>query len=213
MVSEQLTARGIGDRRVLEAMVEIPRHLFVEEALWPEAYGEHALPIGFGQTISQPYIVARMCELLKLEGSEKILEVGLGSGYHAAVLSRLGRTVFAIERIAKLAERARKTLESLGISNVIVKAADGSTGWRSLAPFDRIAVTAAAARIPPPLLEQLAESGRMVMPVGARDEQRIVLVEKKGETLLRRDIEGVRFVPLVQGRGKGTVGGNKVDRI
>ncbi len=209
MATEQLPAKGIRDGRVLEAMGEIPRHLFVEEALWPEAYGEHALPIGFGQTISQPYVVARMCELLKLQGSEKVLEVGLGSGYHAAILSRLARTVFAIERIAKLAERARKTLDALGIKNVIVKAGDGSTGMRSFAPFDRIAVTAAAERIPPALLEQLGEGGRLVMPVGQEDEQRMVLVEKKGEALLRREVDRARFVPLIEGyvRRSGEGGG------
>jgi protein-L-isoaspartate(D-aspartate) O-methyltransferase len=212
MVTEQLPEKGIRDARVLEAMGEVPRHLFVEEALWSEAYGEHALPIGSGQTISQPYVVARMCELLKLEGSEKILEVGLGSGYHAAVLSKLGRTVFAIERIAKLAERARVTLESLGIKNVIVKAGDGSTGMRSFGPFDRIAVTAAAQRIPPPLLEQLGESGRLVMPVGPEDEQRMVLVEKKGETLHRREIDRARFVPLVEGTGRGNSDGGRFAR-
>ncbi|KPJ59822.1 MAG: protein-L-isoaspartate O-methyltransferase [Latescibacteria bacterium DG_63] len=212
MVTEQLPAKGIRDARVLAAMAEIPRHLFVDEALWSEAYGEHALPIGFGQTISQPYVVARMCELLNLEGSEKILEVGLGSGYHAAVLSKLGRTVFAMERIPQLAERARRALESLGIKNVIVKAGDGSSGMRSFAPFDRIAVAAAAERIPPPLLEQLAESGRLVMPVGPEDEQRIVLVEKKGGVLLRREVDRARFVPLVEGSGKGNSGGGRVAR-
>jgi protein-L-isoaspartate(D-aspartate) O-methyltransferase len=212
MVAEQLPAKGIEDARVLEAMGQIPRHLFVEEALWAEAYGEHALPIGFGQTISQPYIVALMCELLKLDGSEKILEVGLGSGYHAAVLSKLGRTVFAIERIAKLAERAKKTLDSLGIRNVIVKAGDGSTGMRSFAPFDRIAVTAAAERVPPALLEQLGESGKLVMPVGPEEEQRVVLVEKKGGIITRRDIDRARFVPLVEGSGKGAGKGDRVAR-
>ncbi|UCF79257.1 MAG: protein-L-isoaspartate(D-aspartate) O-methyltransferase [Candidatus Eiseniibacteriota bacterium] len=210
MVTEQLAARGIRYERVLQVMGEVPRHLFVEEALRSEAYGEHALPIGFGQTISQPYIVARMCELLKLEGTEKILEVGLGSGYHAAVLSKLGRTVFAIERIPKLAERARKTLDSLGMKNVIVKAGDGSTGLRSSAPFDRIAVTAAAGEIPAPLLEQLAEGGRLVMPVGKGEEQRMMLVEKKGGTLLRREVERARFVPLIQGSGRALSEGEKV---
>ena len=197
MVTEMLAARGIRDKRVLDVMGQVPRHVFVDEALWPEAYGEHALPIGFGQSISQPYIVAKMCELLELSGSEKVLEVGLGSGYHATVLSKLARSVFAIERIPELTERARRKLESLGINNVITRIGDGSAGWKSFAPFDRIVVSAAAAEIPSALPEQLADSGRMVLPVGVQEEQCIVLVERRGATILRKEIERVRFVPLV----------------
>lgn len=202
MVNDGLIAKGIRDKRVLEVMGQVPRHVFVDEALWPEAYGDHALPIGFGQTISQPYIVARMCELLKLSGSERVLEVGLGSGYHAAVLSKLARSVFAVERIAELAERARKRLESLGIKNVIVKIGDGSVGWKAFAPFDRIVVSAAAVEIPSPLPEQLADSGRMVLPVGVQAEQCIMLLERRGDTVLRKEIERVRFVPLISWSGR-----------
>jgi len=197
MVKEGLFARGIRDKRVLEVMGWMPRHVFVDEALWGEAYGDCSLPIGHGQTISRPYIVARMCELLKLSGSEKLLEVGLGSGYHAAVLSKLVRSVFAIERIPELAERARKKLEWLGIKNVIVRIGDGSVGWKSFAPFDRIVVSAAAAEIPSALPEQLTDSGRMVVPIGAQEEQCVMLLERRGDTILRKEIERVRFVRLV----------------
>ncbi|MFH0778501.1 MAG: protein-L-isoaspartate(D-aspartate) O-methyltransferase [Candidatus Eisenbacteria bacterium] len=197
MVSSQLEGRGIRDRRVLEVMSRVPRHVFVEEGLWSKAYGDHALPIGFGQTISQPYVVARISELLRLKGDEKILEVGLGSGYHAAVLSRLGRAVFAVERIPRLLEKGRAALSLLGMSNVVVRLGDGRVGWKSFAPFDRIVVSAAASEVPTALLEQLEEAGVLVMPVGSSEEQRLVVVEKRGEKLLRREIEPVRFVPLV----------------
>ncbi|MCX5799870.1 MAG: protein-L-isoaspartate(D-aspartate) O-methyltransferase [Candidatus Eisenbacteria bacterium] len=200
MVREGLVGRGIRDKRVLEVMAQMPRHVFVDEALWPEAYGEHALPIGHGQTMSQPYIVARMCELLKLSGPERVLEVGLGSGYNAAVLSKLTRSVFAIERIPELAERARRRLESLGIKNVIVRIGDGRAGWKSFAPFDRIVVSAAAPEIPSRLSEQLADLGRMVLPVGVQEEQCVVLLERRGDKVLRKEVERVRFVPLVGGR-------------
>jgi protein-L-isoaspartate(D-aspartate) O-methyltransferase len=202
MVREGLIANGISDERVLEVMELVPRHVFVDEALWAEAYGDHALPIGFGQTISQPYIVARVCELLKLSGSEKVLEVGLGSGYHAAILSKLARRVFAIERIPELGDKAKQKLESLGIKNVAVRIGDGSAGWKSFAPFDRIVVSAAAAEVPSPLTSQLADPGRMVLPVGTQEEQWIVLIEKRGEKLLRTDMERVRFVPLVSRSGR-----------
>ena len=202
MVKEGLIAKGISDTRVLEVMGLVPRHVFVDEALWAEAYGDHALPIGFGQTISQPYIVARVCELLKLSGSERVLEVGLGSGYHAAILSKLARSVFAIERIPELGDKARRKLESLGIKNVAVRIADGSAGWKSFAPFDRIVVSAAVAEVPSPLTSQLGDSGRMLLPVGAQEEQWIVLIEKRGDKLLRTDIERVRFVPLVSWSGR-----------
>jgi protein-L-isoaspartate(D-aspartate) O-methyltransferase len=202
MVREGLIANGISDERVLEVMELVPRHVFVDEALWAEAYGDHALPIGFGQTISQPYIVARVCELLKLSGSEKVLEVGLGSGYHAAILSKLARRVFAIERIPELGDKAKQKLESLGIKNVAVRIGDGSAGWKSFAPFDRIVVSAAAAEVPSPLTSQLADPGRMVLPVGTQEEQWIVLIEKRGEKLFRTDMERVRFVPLVSRSGR-----------
>jgi len=197
MVRDVLVAKGIRDKKVLEAMRQVPRHLFVEEALWSEAYGEHALPIGHGQTISQPYTVARMCELLKLSGTEKVLEVGLGSGYHAAILSTLVRSLFAIELLPELFDRARKRLESLGIKNVIARIGDGAQGWKSYAPFDRIVVSAAASQVPQALTEQLGDGGRMVLPVGAQEEQCIVVIERKGDAFSRKEIERVRFVRLV----------------
>jgi protein-L-isoaspartate(D-aspartate) O-methyltransferase len=180
MVAEHLVARGIRDPRVLEVMGRVPRHLFVDEALRDQAYGDHPLPIGEGQTISQPYMVARMTELLQLAGREKVLEIGTGCGYQAAVLGELAARVCTVERLAKLAARARDTLERLGYSNVWVRAANGTFGWPDEAPFDRILVTAGGPSVPPPLLDQLAEGGRLVMPVGTMDAQRLHVVEKRG---------------------------------
>jgi len=197
MVAEQLVKRGITDPRVLEAMRSVPRHLFVDEALRDRAYGDHPLPIGEGQTISQPFMVARMTELLRLTGREKVLEIGTGSGYQAAVLSRVAARVCTVERIGKLAARARQTLESIGVSNVWVRAADGTVGWADEAPFDRILVAAGGPSVPPPLLEQLAEGGRLVMPVGSEDAQRLQVVDKiGGETRVREDSSCV-FVKLI----------------
>jgi len=178
MVEEQLARRGIGDGRVLEAMGRVPRHLFVEEALRDRAYGDHPLPIGEQQTISQPYIVALMTSLLHLSGQEKVLEIGTGSGYQTAVLALLARRVCSIERVASLATRARALLESQGFTNVWVRVGDGTLGWLDEAPFDRILVTAGAPAVPAPLFEQLAEGGRMVMPVGDTTNQTLTLVEK-----------------------------------
>ena len=166
MVEEQLAGRRIVDPRVLLAMGRIPRHLFVEEALRDRAYGEHPLPIGDGQTISQPFMVARMAELLRLTGREKVLEIGTGSGYQAAVLAELAARVCTVERLPRLAARARQVLEGLGYRNVWVRAANGTYGWPDEAPFDRIVVAAGGPAVPPPLLDQLGEGGRLVMPVG-----------------------------------------------
>jgi protein-L-isoaspartate(D-aspartate) O-methyltransferase len=197
MVAEQLVPRGIKDPRVLEAMGKIPRHLFVDEALRDKAYGDHPLPIGEGQTISQPFMVGRMTELLRLTGTEKVLEVGTGSGYQAAVLAQLAARVCAIERLAKLAARARETLERLGITNVWVRTANGTFGWPDEAPFDRILVAAGGPSVPPPLLEQLAEGGRMVMPVGQADYQRLQVIDKiGGQARVTEDSECV-FVKLI----------------
>jgi protein-L-isoaspartate(D-aspartate) O-methyltransferase len=197
MVEHQLVARGIADARVLEAMRRVPRHLFVEEALRDRAYGDHPLPIGEGQTISQPFMVARMTELLKLTGREKVLEIGTGSGYQAAVLAELAARVCTVERIARLAARARQTLEGLGYRNVWVRTANGTFGWPDEAPLDRILVAAGAPGVPPPLLEQLAEGGRLVMPVGAVDSQRLQVVDKtEGETRITED-SGCVFVKLI----------------
>ncbi|HUO64960.1 MAG TPA: protein-L-isoaspartate(D-aspartate) O-methyltransferase [Terriglobales bacterium] len=197
MVAEQLVKRGIADPRVLEAMRSVPRHLFVDEALRDRAYGDHPLPIGEGQTISQPFMVARMTELLRLTGREKVLEIGTGSGYQAAVLSRVAARVCTVERIGKLAARARQTLESIGVSNVWVRTADGTVGWADEAPFDRILVAAGGPSVPPPLLEQLAEGGRLVMPVGSEDAQRLQIVDKIGGATRGREDSSCVFVKLI----------------
>jgi len=166
MVTEQLQRRGIRDERVLRALGKVHRHRFVDEALVGRAYGDYPLPIGEGQTISQPYMVAVMSEALDLTGEERVLEVGTGSGYQTAVLAELSGKVFSIERIKSLADRAVRILDSLGYYNVLVKVGDGTLGWRDEAPFDRILITAGAPAIPEPLIEQLAIGGRMVVPVG-----------------------------------------------
>ena len=166
MVEEQLVQRGITDTRVLDAMRRVPRHRFVEEALRDRAYGDHPLPIGESQTISQPYIVGMMTQLLALTGSEKVLEIGSGSGYQTAVLAELARRVCSVERLMPLATRARRILEELGYTSAVVKTADGTYGWPDEAPFDRIIVTAGAPAVPAPLFQQLAEGGRIVVPVG-----------------------------------------------
>jgi protein-L-isoaspartate(D-aspartate) O-methyltransferase len=197
MVAEHLVARGIADPRVLDVMGRVPRHLFVDEALRDQAYSDHPLPIGEGQTISQPYMVARMTELLRLGGREKVLEIGTGCGYQAAVLGELAARVCTIERLVRLAARARDTLERLGYSNVWVRTANGTFGWPDEAPFDGILVTAGGPSVPPPLLDQLAEGGRLVMPVGTMDAQRLHVVEKRGgETHITEDSACV-FVRLI----------------
>jgi protein-L-isoaspartate(D-aspartate) O-methyltransferase len=197
MVSEHLVKRGITDPRVLEAMRHTPRHLFVDEGLRDKAYGDHPLPIGDAQTISQPFMVARMTELLRLTGKEKVLEIGTGSGYQSAVLSRLAARVCTVERIPKLAARARQTLEAVGASNVWVRTANGTFGWPDEAPFDRIVVTAGGPAVPPPLLEQLAEGGRMVMPVGSADSQRLQIVDQVGGQTRVTEDSGCVFVKLI----------------
>ncbi len=197
MVRTQIASRGIKDPRVLAAMLKVPRHLFVEEALKDQAYGDYPLPIGEGQTISQPYIVALMTEALELKGPEKVLEVGTGSGYQAAILAELAKWVYSIERYPSLAERAKRILERLGYRNVIIKVGDGTKGWPEVAPFDAIIVTAAGPKIPEPLLEQLAEGGRLVMPVGDEWSQFLIKVTKKGGKFLKENLGAVRFVKLV----------------
>jgi protein-L-isoaspartate(D-aspartate) O-methyltransferase len=197
MVEEQLIARGVTDPRVIEVMRRVPRHVFVDEALRDRAYGDHPLPIGEAQTISQPFIVGRMTELLRLTGREKVLEVGTGSGYQAAVLAELAARVCTVERIPRLAARARETLEGLGYRNVWVRAANGTLGWPDQAPFDRILVAAGGPAVPPPLFEQLVEGGRMVMPVGDATSQVLEVVEKvQGAVRVTRD-SGCAFVKLV----------------
>jgi protein-L-isoaspartate(D-aspartate) O-methyltransferase len=197
MVDEQLVARGITDERVLAAMRRLPRQLFVQEALRERAYGDHALPIGEEQTISQPYIVALMSSLLELSGREKVLEVGTGSGYQAAVLGVLARRVCSIERLPRLAERARATLESLGIDNVWIRVGNGTLGWPDEAPFDRIVVTAGGPAVPPPLFAQLAEGGRMVLPLGDLESQTLTVVDNAGGRMRTRPHGECKFVRLV----------------
>ncbi len=197
MVEEQLARRGVTDARVLEAMRRVPRHRFVEEALRDRAYGDHPLPIGESQTISQPFIVATMSQLLQLRGPEKVLEVGTGSGYQTAVLAELSRRVCSVERLMSLAVRARRILEELGYTNAVVKTADGTYGWADEAPFDRILVTAGAPSVPTPLFQQLAEGGRMIVPVGGPQSQVLHVVDKvDGQMRVARDSECV-FVKLV----------------
>jgi protein-L-isoaspartate(D-aspartate) O-methyltransferase len=197
MVEEQVVARGVTDPRVLAVMRRVPRHRFVQEALQERAYGDHPLPIGEEQTISQPYIVALMTSLLELTGREKVLEVGTGSGYQTAVLAELARRVCSIERLPRLAERARATLEGLGYDNVWVRVGNGALGWPDEAPFDRIIVTAGGPSVPPPLVQQLADGGRMVLPVGMPDNQVLTVVENVGGDIRKRAHSECKFVKLV----------------
>lgn len=201
MVQEQLVARGIKDTRVLDAMRKVPRHLFVEEGLWHQAYGDFPLPIGEGQTISQPYIVALMTEALHLRGGEKVLEIGTGSGYQAAVLAELTKQVLSIERIGSVAAKARKVLDELGYANVLIRVSDGTHGWKEEAPFDGIMVTAGAPEIPPTIVEQLGARGRLVIPVGDEYSQTLFTVVKKGKGYKKNDLGGVRFVKLIGDHG------------
>ncbi len=195
MVEEQIRWRGIADREVLTVMERVPRHLFVPESERPLAYADHPLPIGAGQTISQPYVVALMTSLLNLHGTEKVLEIGTGSGYQAAVLARLAREVYTIEIVPELAAEARRTLAALGYANVHVKTADGYRGWPDAAPFDAIILTAAPAAVPEPLLAQLAIGGKMVLPLG-KDLQDLVVLTKTPTGVERQVVAPVRFVPM-----------------
>jgi protein-L-isoaspartate(D-aspartate) O-methyltransferase len=202
MVREQLEPRGIRDPRVLQAMREVPRHAFVDEALAGGAHGDHALPIGFGQTISQPYMVAVMTELLRPRPEHRVLDIGTGSGYQAAVLSRLVRTVFGVERIPELTLRAQATLARLGFDNVVLMTGDGTVGWNRFAPFDGILVAAGGPDVPASLLDQLAEGGRLVMPAGTRESQRLRVAERKPGGVIEMS-EGIlcNFVPLLGREG------------
>ena len=197
MVQEQLVARGISDQRVLDAMNRVPRHRFVEEGLRHRAYGDYPLPIGEEQTISQPYIVGLMTSLLELTGREKVLEIGTGSGYQTAVLAELSRRVCSIERLPRLADRARRLVESMGYTNVWIRVGNGALGWRDEAPFDRILVAAAGPNVPAPLIDQLGEGGRLVVPVGDAESQILTLVERRGGDVTTRALGECRFVPLV----------------
>jgi len=201
MVRTQILSRGVSDDSVLRAMGAVPRHLFVPPRYVEEAYADHPLPIGFGQTISQPYIVAFMTELIKPERRQKVLEIGTGSGYQAAILAEIVRHVFTVEIIPELGEAARRRLGELNYKNVTVRIADGYHGWPEEAPFDAIIVTAASDHIPPPLIKQLKDGGRMVIPVGNPFlTQYLVLVEKNRGKVTTREVLPVRFVPLTRGK-------------
>ncbi|MGZ3559175.1 MAG: protein-L-isoaspartate(D-aspartate) O-methyltransferase [Thermodesulfobacteriota bacterium] len=197
MVEEQIVSRGIKDAKLIEAMKKIPRHLFVEEALQSQAYTDHPLPIGEKQTISQPYMVALMTEALLLTGKEKVLEIGTGSGYQAAILAELSEKVFSVERIRSLAIRARKLLYELGYFNVEIKIFDGTLGWMEESPFDAIMVTAGSPDIPQPLIDQLSIGGRLVIPVGDALVQDLFRVTKTEEGVKKEDLGGCRFVKLI----------------
>jgi protein-L-isoaspartate(D-aspartate) O-methyltransferase len=201
MVRRQIEARGIEDQLVLEAMRAVPRHLFVPEPMRGSAYRDSPLPIGQGQTISQPYIVAYMTAALHLAGEEKVLEVGTGSGYQAAILAHIAREVVSVERLPRLAEEARGKLSELGYGNVRVVVGDGTQGWPGDAPYDAIIVTAASPDVPEPLRWQLAEGGRLVAPVGPRHTQQLVRVRREGNAFPCEDLLGVAFVPLIGQHG------------
>ncbi len=198
MVRDQIEARGIKDKRLLNVMRKIPRHLFVEEALRDQAYNDYPLPIGEGQTISQPYIVALMTEALELKGQEKVLEIGTGCGYQTAILAELAQSVFTIERVPTLMQRAKAILDSLGYFNVAYKTGNGTLGWPEVAPFQGIIVTAAAPEIPQPYVEQLEPGGKMVIPLGDKFSQVLYKIIKLPDGRIKKQyLCGCRFVPLV----------------
>ena len=201
MIEEQLLPRGIEDPAVLHAMEMVPRHLFVAPALHAQAYGDFPLPIGHGQTISQPCVVALMTQLLQLSGQEKVLEIGTGCGYQSAILATLCQRVYTVERLKPLLARARRTFDQLQIYNIMSKVADGTEGWPENAPFEAIMVTAAGPQIPQPLVDQLADPGVMVLPVGDREGQTLMVVKKKGGVVTTTAVESVRFVKLVGAHG------------
>ena len=199
---ESLKQGGITDKRVMEAMAEIPRHYFVPEAFRHQAYDDDvSIHIGEGQTISQPRIVALMTESARIDPMDRVLEVGTGSGYQAAVLSKLARFVFTVERVASLARQAKSVLDQLGVDNVSIKVMDGTLGWRAQAPFDAILVTAGAPEVPEPLVEQLADGGRLVVPVGPRETQVLKIVERRGDRTFAHELKGACFVPLIGRHG------------
>jgi protein-L-isoaspartate(D-aspartate) O-methyltransferase len=203
MVARFIEPRGVDDPRILEVLREVPRHRFVPEPLRARAYGDHSLPIGFGQTISQPYVVGVMTQRLGVTRDHKVLEIGTGSGYQAAVLARLARSVYSLERIDELARTAAALLAALGLHNVSVKAFDGTYGYPAAAPYDRILVTAGTESVPEPLLAQLAVGGRLVVPVGPPGRQRLRVIRRRKTDFAQEDGEGVTFVPLL-GRFAGT---------
>jgi protein-L-isoaspartate(D-aspartate) O-methyltransferase len=201
MVEGQLAGRGINDSRVLDAFYKIPRHRFMPEERLHDSYSDFPVPIGKNQTISQPYIVALMTERLDLTGKEKVLEIGTGSGYQTAILAELAKEIYSIERFPELEENAAKLLKDLGYKNIHLKVGDGTLGWKEEAPFDRIIITAYSPEIPEPLIEQLAESGKIILPLGGSFSQMLTLIEKKNGSLYYRDICPCIFVPLVGAYG------------
>ena len=201
MVEGQLISRGIKDARVLETMRKIPRHRFVDEALISQAYNDHPLPIGEKQTISQPYMVAMMTEALELEGSEKVLEIGTGSGYQTAILAELAEKIYSIERIRSLSIKARRILDQLEYFNVVLTVSDGTVGLKEEAPFDAIIVTAGSPDVPQPLVDQLGMGGRLVVPVGDRYTQSLMRIVRGKEGITKTDLGGCRFVNLLGRHG------------
>jgi protein-L-isoaspartate(D-aspartate) O-methyltransferase len=199
MVQEQLVSRGINDPRVLRAMAKVPRHLFLESELWDDAYGDHPMPIGADQTISQPYMVALMAEALGLKGAEKVLEVGTGSGYTAAVLSELGAEVFSVEIVEELALKTRAILSSLGYRSVSILVGDGTLGWEEHSPYDGVVISAAAPCIPRPLVEQLKIPGHLVFPMGEKELQTLVRI-RKDKTGIREEYLGECLFVKLRGR-------------
>ncbi|HMB15877.1 MAG TPA: protein-L-isoaspartate(D-aspartate) O-methyltransferase [Pelovirga sp.] len=202
MVQQQIVSRGIEDPRLIEAMNRLPRHFFVDEGLGGHAYADGPLPIGHKQTISQPYMVAAMSAALDLQGQERVLEIGTGSGYQTAILAMLAKRVYSVERIANLAARARKVLDQLHISNVNIKTADGTLGWKDQAPFDGILVAAGAPDVPLEYLAQLAVGGKLVLPVGGYNEQNLLRITRlDNDQFKREELMGCRFVPLIGAAG------------
>jgi protein-L-isoaspartate(D-aspartate) O-methyltransferase len=202
MVQQQLIDRGIRDTRVIEAFRKVPRHLFLDEALWPQAYEDHPLPIGEKQTISQPYIVALMSESLHLTGTERVLEIGTGSGYQTAILGELAEEVYSIERIPSLAKRARKLLDNLKYSNIIIRIGDGTNGFKEYSPYYGIVTTAAAPEAPDPLLQQLDIDGRLIIPIGDEYDQDLKMYVKEADDIYREEsLGGCRFVKLIGEHG------------
>jgi protein-L-isoaspartate(D-aspartate) O-methyltransferase len=199
MLEEQLMARKITCPKVLKAMETTPRHIFVDEALWPRAYGDTPLPIGYGQTISQPYIVALMTEALNLSPTDRVLEIGSGCGYQTAILSLLAGQVYAVERLSPLMEKCQATLKRLNLNNIYLKVGDGLKGWQEMAPFEAILVAAFSEKVPKALLEQLSKGGKLIIPLGPPDEQLLVLISKdKNGEIEHKTLISCRFVPLIE---------------
>ncbi|MFA5389724.1 MAG: protein-L-isoaspartate(D-aspartate) O-methyltransferase [Candidatus Omnitrophota bacterium] len=198
MVEEQLAARDIKDKKVLDVFLKVPRHEFVSPKFYKESYADFPLPIENGQTISQPYIVALMVQALDIKKNDKVLEIGTGSGYETAILAELASQVFTIERIEDLTERASAVLKGMGYGNIMFRTGDGTMGWKEHAPFDKIVVTAAAEKMPGPLIEQLNSPGKLVIPIGSRASQALLLLEKTAQgEILEKEICGCSFVPLI----------------